>query len=240
MISLFELTLIICVILLLNGIGWYWFKKQWNRRWEAYKKVYHKEFTEELSSDFHDEVGSHLAKIISLAGVLRTQGNHEEKEVYLDKIIESSKSMFSGFGTLLWTIQSDRTRCRDIYLEISDFGNNLFGSSNIKFECRIDDSGAIRYVIPKSVKDVLLSIKEILTNAIKHSKASSIKVDFNIDGALLFVKITDDGLGFSTDKVKASGGVFNLEKRSKRSNFSYTRISDKGSTILLSIPIEHV
>jgi hypothetical protein len=210
------------------------------RQLEVSKKDTNRQLASDLSSDFHDEVGSHLAKIISMAGVLRLEVTTEEHGVYLDKIIESSKSMFSGFGTLVWAIQSDRTRCRDIYLEISDFGNKLFDLTDTKFSCRIDEAGALRYMFPKSVKDVMLCIKEIVTNAMKHSQGNNISVDFTINKNILSVKITDDGHGFSFVTAKLTGGLTNIKKRSERSNFSYTVDSTKGSTFSLSIPIEHV
>lgn len=240
MITLTELIAVICFILFVTSIGFYFYRKYWIHQVESSKKDTHRELASDLASDFHDEVGSHLAKIISMAGVLRLKATTQEDEVYLDKIIESSRSMFSSFATLLWAIQSDRTRCRDIYLEISDFGNKLFDSSDTKFNCRIDEEGALRYMFFKSVKDVTLSLKEIVTNAMKHSQAQHISVDFTIVRNSLCVKVTDDGLGFSIDKAKSSGGLINLKKRSERSNFSYTMDSSHGSIFSLSIPIEHV
>ncbi|MEQ9299989.1 MAG: hypothetical protein RIF33_15555 [Cyclobacteriaceae bacterium] len=240
MISFFELFLIACLILLVNVVGFYLFRKKWLKRLDDHKKSTHRELSKELTSDFHDEVGSHLAKILSIAGILRLKTTTDQQGAYLDKIIESSKALFSGFGTLVWAIQSERTKCRDIYLEISDFGNKLFDASSTEFNCRIDEEGALRYMYYKSVKDVMLSIKEIVTNAMKHSQAQHINVDFGIDQDILNVKITDDGLGFSVDRAKLSGGLINLKKRSERSNFSYTMDSSNGSTFSLSIPIEHV
>lgn len=240
MISVFELIIVACLILFLNGLGLYWFRKRWYNRFLVYKKETQRELANELSSDFHDEVGSHLAKIISIAGILKLNNTIHNQGEYLDKIIESSKSMFSGFGTLIWAIQSDRTRCRDIYLEISDFGNKLYDSSNTNFTCRIGDDGARRYMIQSSVKDVMLSIKELITNSMKHAKAKHIEVDFSIAKNLLQVTVTDDGLGFTIDNIQKSGGLTHLDKRSKRSNFEYSANTSKGSIFTLSIPIEHV
>lgn len=232
----------ICVIIIFgtNVLTWYISRKRYARKLAYYKRMLHEELARELYSDFHDEVGSHLAKILSLAGLLKIKTVDHDQGVYLDRIIESSKALYSGFGAMIRSIQLERTRCRDIYLEVSDFGNKLFESTEIKFYCTIDDQSELRYLFHNSVKDVLLALKELLTNALKHSKAGKVDVNFSVNGDIMFVRVSDDGTGFTPDQTKRTGGLHNLQKRSERSNFKFSIKSEQGTTFLLSIPIEHV
>ncbi len=228
------------ILISTNILTWYLSRRWYIKKLTFYKKMVHEEMARELYSDFHDEVGSHLAKILSLAGLLRLKAMDNDQGMYLDRIIESSKALYSGFGAIIRSVQSERTRCRDIYLEISDFGNKLFDSTNVRFYCTIDNQGALRYMYHDSVKDVLLSIRELITNTLKHSKADKVEVDFSIKGAMMFVRVSDNGTGFVPDQSALTGGLNNLKKRSARSNFKYVMKTDQGTTFSLSIPIEHV
>ncbi len=226
-------------LVIFNVLGIILYHRYRLRKEHKLKANLRSELGRDFSHDFHDEVGSHLAKIIGMAGSLRLKLDAPDQIQYLDKIIQSAQSMFSGFGALVWSIQSEPISCQDVHLEISDFGNKLFDASPISFKASIE-KGVVRYMYNTSVRDVTLSVKELITNALKHSQAKHITVDFTVLQDTLHIKVSDDGSGFSLTKIQSSGGLVNLKKRSERSDFAYTIESSKGSTFSLSIPIEHV
>ena len=84
-------------------------------------------------------------------------------------------------------------------------------------------------------------MQELLNNAVKHSKAKSIYIQFIInDENKLTLIYEDDGIGFDYDKAyKKDGlGLINIENRLKliKANIFYdTKANNKGTTIIIEI-----
>ncbi|MFI3210843.1 MAG: ATP-binding protein [Peptostreptococcaceae bacterium] len=54
----------------------------------------------------------------------------------------------------------------------------------------------------EDIDDIKVCISEACTNAIKHSKDTKFKVDFNIFSNKLEIKVKDDGIGYDYNSLK--------------------------------------
>ncbi len=86
-------------------------------------------------------------------------------------------------------------------------------------------------------------IQEVMNNVIKHAKASSINLSFNItDKGLLNIEIKDDGIGFDYENAIEYGGLGlkNIESRIKYINGKLSVLSNKedGTHYSITIPLE--
>lgn len=59
-------------------------------------------------------------------------------------------------------------------------------------------------------------LSEILTNAIKHSKAKSMEVKLNNEEEHVVIEVSDDGRGFDKEKIRTSNGIRNIMERIKK------------------------
>lgn len=60
---------------------------------------------------------------------------------------------------------------------------------------------------PEKHKDLLLAFKEILNNVRKHAGAKKVIIELKTDKNHLFLKVKDDGQGFTTDLLTDRNGL---------------------------------
>ncbi len=83
-------------------------------------------------------------------------------------------------------------------------------------------------------------VQEALTNASRHSGAKHAKVSVVQREGKIRVEITDDGKGFSAERIRGMG-ILGMEERVKRLGGSLTIQSapGKGTTVSAEIPVQH-
>lgn len=85
--------------------------------------------------------------------------------------------------------------------------------------------------------------QEICNNIIKHSQAKHIHVLLTVSNNLLTLVVHDDGIGFDPALLEGNGsGLDNLRNRAQliKSNLTIASTPDKGTTISIILPLNHV
>jgi len=84
-------------------------------------------------------------------------------------------------------------------------------------------------------------IQEFISNALKHSRADSLWIEFKCKKQLVLISLVDNGIGFDLTKIRRQGmGLNNVRSRIKPYNGEVDIISrpGKGTRYEISIPIE--
>jgi len=122
---------------------------------------------------------------------------------------------------------------------VVDLFENQKKTFNSKLVYSIDSS--IRWDLMSNAIKINLYrvVQESLQNINKYAAASSIKVEFKkgIDG--LFLRISDDGVGFNVKKAKKGIGLQNMLSRVNECKglFDVKSKKGEGTTITVTIPI---
>jgi len=85
-------------------------------------------------------------------------------------------------------------------------------------------------------------IQELLTNIIRHSKATEIYLTLKIDYKKIFISLHDNGMGIDKKNIKNSSlGLLGIKERLKPYNGKFDIIGEEegGTTARLSIPIKN-
>lgn len=82
-------------------------------------------------------------------------------------------------------------------------------------------------------------LQEQLRNIQKYANASIIEVDVLMHYHKLKMKISDNGIGFNTDKVKAGIGLANMKRRAElfSGKFEINSSPGNGCEIIIGIPL---
>jgi len=102
------------------------------------------------------------------------------------------------------------------------------------------ETGQERRDLPPDVKrNVLLMVKELVNNALKHAQAKTIIVRLHIGASALSLNVSDDGHGFDLSRTRPGGnGLGNLRKRAE--SIGAVLIMDSspsGTTSSLTVPL---
>lgn len=81
-------------------------------------------------------------------------------------------------------------------------------------------------------------VQEALTNVLRHAKASEVKVRISLEGGVLRLEVTDNGIGFDSSTTKKSTGLTGMRERALALNGRLTINSQvgQGTQIVVDIP----
>lgn len=104
------------------------------------------------------------------------------------------------------------------------------------FEATFHSSGNPFVISTQDTIILFRILQEAFSNAMKHSKAQKLKVDFTYQNDNLVIEVRDDGKGFDPGTVKKSSGLLNMKSRADLINTKLELHSSigKGSSLNLS------
>jgi signal transduction histidine kinase len=127
----------------------------------------------------------------------------------------------------------------------------LLATWRFRLDPRLDDTGisllwevtdvpALDWLDPKSALHILRILQEALTNIIKHTHATKIRVATRVDGDQVLVSITDNGQGFAVASALKQGGK-GLSNQMRRAQSIGAEVNwdsnDAGTCFTLRLPI---
>ncbi|MFM7023059.1 MAG: PAS domain S-box protein [Flavobacteriales bacterium] len=211
------------------------------------KVMEHKKITQlrkQIANDFHDEMGNKLASITLNSNILsiKTKEDNELIEI-INKIKDTSKSLYQHSRDFIWSIDSRSDELREIFSYLRDFGEDFFHSLPVDFIVESKGfSEQEKIVLPMYWgRHIILIFKEVLTNAAKHAQCKSIVLSLVVANGYFEIKVKDNGRGID-EKAKMGKGLNSIRERAASINAEIlissssegTEITLKGKTELSS------
>jgi len=170
---------------------------------------------ERIARDLHDLIG-HTFSVITLkadlAGRLIDKGqdkNLEKARIEIKQLEEISRNALSQVREVVSGYRSS-----DLLSELAN-AKNVFGSVDIKFEYQFENIHEQQIDLDSvSNKELAIVLRELVTNIIKHAKASHVTVTIKHADGMIVLAIQDDGQGFEHSRHKGFG-IKGIEERIK-------------------------
>ena len=171
-----------------------------------------------VARDFHDELGNKLASI-SIASNLLTDNNFiqnkESREKKLHQIKKDADYLYNGMKDFVWALDHKNDDLHQLQVYLNDFGENLFENSNISFYSS-HNFNTKKNILPFYwSKQLVLIFKEAMTNTLKHSNATKVRLHFKLDKNKLKITLEDNGKGFNVNTLKRVNGIKNMKFRAE-------------------------
>jgi PAS domain S-box-containing protein len=109
-------------------------------------------------------------------------------------------------------------------------------------KCTLNSIPILENVKNKKATTIFRVVQEALTNVIRHSKASVVKINFNFkDNDRLNLSIEDNGSGFELETGKKKFGIIGMRERIELINgtFNVESSPGNGTKIFVRIPLNH-
>jgi signal transduction histidine kinase len=115
--------------------------------------------------------------------------------------------------TTIFELQRQRLPGRSVRQEVLDLAYEAGEALGLDPIVRFD--GPIDLVVADDVADHLLAtVRESLTNVVKHARSPRLEVRLHVEDGLLVLEVLDEGVGLSDDDTDGSGqGLRNLRSR---------------------------
>jgi signal transduction histidine kinase len=168
-----------------------------------------------IAADLHDSIGSllwaaklniaFLGRSINLDGELKT--SYYETMTILDQSIDSIKRISWELTPKAFYHTGLSASVRELCMRLDGKGQTVIFEESRNTAFWRDDRALMTFRI----------IQELVSNAIKHSHATTIKVELSWDPHELLIVVSDNGVGFKLNPSVRNGvGWWNIEQRSDK------------------------
>jgi signal transduction histidine kinase len=188
-----------------------------------------------IATDMHDDLGAGLSRIKFLSetiGIKRLRQQPIEDDI--SSIRQYSHEMIDKMGEIVWALNEKNDSLSDLLAYTRAYAVEYLSQNSIRCVVETPDDFPSSFVSGEFRRNIYLTVKEALHNIVKHARADSVFIRFNILHGLT-ITIQDDGLGFDNNHIKPySNGLINMQKRMKDLGGSFEIESNGGTTIKLS------
>jgi len=214
--------------------------KMENERKELEKQVAvmqaHQEERERISADIHDELGSGMTTIRLMSEIAKNKMK-ENIPVEIEKISNSANEVLNKMNAIVWSMNSSNDTLDSLISYIRAYTYEFFDGTPIECKVNMPETIPFHEISGDKRRNIFLCVKESLNNVLKHSKASRIKIDIEVNHKLK-IKIADNGVGIEQEKIRRFGnGLKNIERRMKGIGGSYTIANNNGSETKLELSL---
>jgi signal transduction histidine kinase len=208
--------------------------KEYEKEIAVYKAQ--QEERQRISADMHDELGAGMTAIRLMSEIARNKMK-ENTPVEIERISQSADEVLNKMNAIIWSMNSGNDTLDNLVSYIRSYAIEYFESTPV--ECKVVTPAHIEptEVTGDKRRNLFLCVKETLNNALKHSGASEIRIDFEIDNKLL-IRIADNGVGIDLQRIRQFGnGLKNITRRMESIGGSYKIENDSGTVTTLTLPL---
>ncbi|MER5309542.1 histidine kinase [Streptomyces sp. NPDC002773] len=156
-----------------------------------------------IERDLHDGVQQRLVALAMLIGRARRGRNPEQADALLLQAHEESQGVLTELREVAWRVYPSALDS----LGLEEAVGGVAERSGIPLRTRFE----VGAPLPRPVETAAyFVVSESVTNAVKHSSASTVSVAVTLEGARLTVRVEDDGTGGAD---AAGGGLTGLRSR---------------------------
>lgn len=191
---------------------------------------------ERVARDLHDGLGGMLAGVkIGLSGWTNTQPEVSQDKT-LHRIIDQLDTSMSELRRIARNMVPETLLKFGLEVALKDLCEFYMRDGlHITFESfNIEKNIALNAQL-----NIYRIVQELLSNAIKHSRASNIILQCSQNGAAIFITLEDDGIGFDTAVLaeKKGMGLDNLKNRIAflQGRFELSSAVNEGTTVNIEL-----
>ncbi len=195
-----------------------------------------------ISRDIHDEIGAGLTRI-ALSGDLMSQ-KFVATDPSFDKlkwIAGTARELSQNMKEVVWSVNPHYDSLDHMCAYLRSHASDVAEKADMRFKYSGNDSFPELHVNPETRRNLLLILKETLSNMVKHAGATELSLQISWEENRLIMVISDNGKGFdpnSPEKVN-SNGLRNMQQRAQSIGcmISVTSQVEKGTQTDISGPI---
>ncbi len=193
-----------------------------------------------MARDLHDEMGARFTQISLLAGrALKSAPADESVREPLRNINGAVKELAAALEEIVWAANPSHDSLEGFSNYLSQYTGTVLRDAGLR--CRLDIPTLLpARTLPSGLRHrLMMVVKEALNNALKHARATEVRVQLELDGEWLRVTVADNGVGFDPGEVKRGHGLDHSVRRMEGVGGSCVVESRAGvgTQVRLSVPL---
>jgi signal transduction histidine kinase len=194
-----------------------------------------------ISQDLHDEIGASLSSLQIYGAVAEQLVNSNPSKALemIHNIKNQSREIMETMSDIVWSMKNNDTGNLTLETKIKNFAVSILQEKNIHLSFIIQPEAELSLYSMKARRNILLIIRELINNTIKHSMANNIRININLQDRNWIMLFYDDGIGFNKDKSEKTGhGLVNIQNRCIELNGTYSIDTTNGTQYLFTFPLQ--
>ena len=194
--------------------------------------------------ELHDESLQSLAGLRVLLSAAR-RSDPEELDGLLVQGIEQTDTAIAEMRRLIADLRPSTLDQLGLGAALEALGERTASGSSVALEISIDldwEEGRHETRLLGEIEDTVFRlVQEALNNAVQHGKTERASVSVSEDGALLRIKVHDDGRGFDPSERSDGFGLTSMRERAELAGGTLELRSapGEGTTIVARVPAVH-
>lgn len=203
-----------------------------------------------IARNMHDEIGSKLTRVCYLSELVLS--GKEPTGENLRSIATTSHKLLQNLDEIVWAVNPQNDTIESLAAYFCQYAGEYFQGANIAVDLKIPNDLPPVPLSSEIRHNLFLAFEEVISNALKHSHASQIRVEIFFKPAQFTIVIRDNGRGFiprasangppegSTNGTKRIGnGLRNMKERLRAvgGDCHIESVPDQGTTVTLRLPL---
>ena len=172
-----------------------------------------------IAQDIHDDLGASLTRMTMLShSAMDESGTLPELNATLGQIHLTAREVTRTMDEIVWAVNPRHDSLDSLANYLGRFAQTFLATAGIR--CRLDLPLDIP-PLPLTAEirhNIFLAFKECINNIVRHSQATVVTIELQIQGAELRLLIQDNGSGFKVPELFAPGGFLERAARSSKGN----------------------
>ncbi len=193
-----------------------------------------------IAQDLHDELGSGLTEISMLGARARSASAPDEKRGrHLEQMADTARQMVSALDEIVWAMNPTHDSLASMVSYFSLYTDRFLGLANISWRLE-GPFGPDDYPVDSRHRyQLFLAFKEALTNVVRHSGATEVRLNIRVEQGQIRLTLSDNGRGLPQGRRTADmDGVSNMRARLEKlgGRFEVDGQAGRGTVVRFFLP----
>jgi signal transduction histidine kinase len=181
---------------------------------------------ERIARDLHDSVIQRVfAVALSLQAAAGVTGD-PDLVARLHRAVADLDETIREIRTTIFALELPPAARGDLRVQVLQVSTDA--ARSLGFEPEVRFSGPIGLVPPHIGSEVLVTLREALSNVARHADATHTEITLTATGEELQLRVTDNGVGLATPMPRAGKGVDNMGERAAGLGGTFSLTADQG------------
>jgi signal transduction histidine kinase len=194
-----------------------------------------------IAQDLHDELGSGLTEISMLGSRARSGTTAAEARVnHLDQLGSKAREMVIALDEIVWAMNPTHDSLDSMISYFSLYAERFLGLAGVAWRLERPFVAEDCQVDSQRRHQLFLAFKEALNNVVRHSRATEVIVNFQVQTGRIRLRVSDNGLGWSeADRTQEMDGVANMRTRLENlgGHFELQSKAGEGMAVSFDLPL---
>jgi len=194
-----------------------------------------------IAQDLHDELGSGLTEITMLGARARSGSAGVEAKVnHLDQMGNKAREMVIALDEIVWAMNPTHDSLASMISYFSLYAERFLGLAGVAWRLERPFGADDCQVDSRRRHQLFLAFKEALNNVVRHSRATEVRVHFQVNDGRIRLLVADNGRGWTEGgRTQEMDGVANMRTRLEKmgGRFEIQTKPGEGMDVSFDLPL---